>query len=228
MLSEFFNRSRSPLIECSLSHLLSAAIDTETTTRNIRDLETGRRIQLQHWVNIARHHLNQSIIRQCSNHRGRSNFHFLYFLFTNVPPQLVYRSRDGLPHLITCGEPPQFLERALEITECIRSQYQVALGSIALLVRLTSPFQFGLKLILCFSTGLALYRALLRQCSPSAAAGNAPWRDDTEFLVKQRFRRYKKLQSPSQIANALKAGYEVRIGKGYQSISTILICSIST
>jgi hypothetical protein len=129
--------------------------------------------------------------------------------------------------LITCGELPQFLESALEITECIRSWCQVALGSIALLVRLSSANYFGLELISWSPTGLALYRALLRQCSPSAAAGDAPWRDDTEFLVKQRFQRYKKLQSPSQIANALKAGYEVRIGKGYPSISTILICNIS-
>ncbi|KAJ5929458.1 hypothetical protein N7454_006408 [Penicillium verhagenii] len=53
---------------------------------------------------------------------------------------------------------------------------------------------------------LALYRTLLRQCSPSI--GNAPWLDETKFLAKQRFRRYKDLQSPSQVANALKAGYQ--------------------
>lgn len=70
--------------------------------------------------------------------------------------------------------------------------------------------------------GLSLYRALLRQCSPSAA-GDAPWRDATKFLVQQRFRRYKRLQSPSQIANALKAGYEVRTSKGYTSNSAMLI-----
>ncbi|KAJ5659538.1 hypothetical protein N7507_005989 [Penicillium longicatenatum] len=53
---------------------------------------------------------------------------------------------------------------------------------------------------------LALYRTLLRQCSPSTS--NAPWVSETRFLARQRFRRYKDLQSPSQIANALKAGYQ--------------------
>lgn len=57
--------------------------------------------------------------------------------------------------------------------------------------------------------GLALYRALLRQCSPST--GNPPWLAETQSLVKQRFRRYRQLQSPSQAANALKAGYKVRL-----------------
>ncbi|KAJ6017627.1 hypothetical protein N7451_001006 [Penicillium sp. IBT 35674x] len=53
---------------------------------------------------------------------------------------------------------------------------------------------------------LALYRTLLRQCSPSTS--NAPWLSETKFLARQRFRRYKDLQSPSQVANALKAGYQ--------------------
>ncbi|KAJ5632618.1 Complex 1 LYR protein [Penicillium lividum] len=58
---------------------------------------------------------------------------------------------------------------------------------------------------------LALYRSLLRQCSPStgnASTDNAPWLGETEFLARQRFRRYKDLESPSQVANALRAGYQ--------------------
>ncbi|KAJ5899139.1 hypothetical protein N7495_003883 [Penicillium taxi] len=54
---------------------------------------------------------------------------------------------------------------------------------------------------------LALYRALLRQCSP--AKNTTPLISETKFVVKQQFRRYKSLQSPSQVVNALKAGYEV-------------------
>ncbi|KXG50780.1 uncharacterized protein PGRI_063520 [Penicillium griseofulvum] len=53
---------------------------------------------------------------------------------------------------------------------------------------------------------LALYRALLRQCRPSTA--DTPWLNETKPLVRQNFRKYKKLQSPSQSANALRAGYE--------------------
>ncbi|CAI7645107.1 hypothetical protein N7533_005521 [Penicillium manginii] len=53
---------------------------------------------------------------------------------------------------------------------------------------------------------LSLYRALLRQCSPSA--GSPPWRGETRALVKQRFRKYRRLDSPTQIANSLKAGYQ--------------------
>ncbi|KAJ5942312.1 hypothetical protein N7516_002480 [Penicillium verrucosum] len=53
---------------------------------------------------------------------------------------------------------------------------------------------------------LALYRALLRQCRPSAA--NTLWLGEAKPLIRQNFRKYKKLQSPSQTANALKAGYE--------------------
>ncbi|KAL3464739.1 hypothetical protein BJX64DRAFT_89304 [Aspergillus heterothallicus] len=53
---------------------------------------------------------------------------------------------------------------------------------------------------------LALYRALLRQCnqiSSSASQLNA-----AQAHIRDRFRRYKDLESPSQTANALKAGYE--------------------
>ncbi|KAJ5482648.1 Ubiquitin-conjugating enzyme spm2 [Penicillium diatomitis] len=55
---------------------------------------------------------------------------------------------------------------------------------------------------------LALYRALLRQCSPSSSVPAALQQSEGKTLLRQRFRKYKKLQSPSQIANALKAGYE--------------------
>ncbi|KGO37941.1 Complex 1 LYR protein [Penicillium expansum] len=54
---------------------------------------------------------------------------------------------------------------------------------------------------------LALYRALLRQCRPSTTT-DTPWLGETKPLVQQNFQKYKKLQSPSQTANALKAGYE--------------------
>ncbi|KAJ5779471.1 hypothetical protein N7457_007191 [Penicillium paradoxum] len=53
---------------------------------------------------------------------------------------------------------------------------------------------------------LALYRALLRQCRPLNA--DAPWIDESRPLVRQNFQKFKNLQSPSQTANALKAGYE--------------------
>ncbi|KAJ5086641.1 hypothetical protein NUU61_007948 [Penicillium alfredii] len=53
---------------------------------------------------------------------------------------------------------------------------------------------------------LALYRSLLRQCAPSAS--NAPWLKETKSLVRQKFQKYKSLQSPSQTTHALKAGYE--------------------
>ncbi|CAI7665473.1 unnamed protein product [Penicillium pancosmium] len=53
---------------------------------------------------------------------------------------------------------------------------------------------------------LSLYRALLRQCSP--LADSPPWRGETRILVKQKFRKYRGLDSPSQIANSLKAGYQ--------------------
>ncbi|KAJ5107872.1 hypothetical protein N7456_004547 [Penicillium angulare] len=56
---------------------------------------------------------------------------------------------------------------------------------------------------------LALYRALLRQCTQcSQPAVNAPWLGEIKSLTKQRFNRYKTLQSPSQITSALKAGYQ--------------------
>lgn len=72
---------------------------------------------------------------------------------------------------------------------------------------------------ICFPPGLALYRSLLRQCSPSTS--NAPWLGETRFLAQQRFRRYKDLQSPSQVANALKAGYQVGYIKASLGQSTI-------
>lgn len=58
------------------------------------------------------------------------------------------------------------------------------------------------------NAGLALYRALLRQCSPSTVA-DARQQDESKILIKHRFRKYKNLQSPSQVSNALRAGYEV-------------------
>ncbi|KKK14250.1 hypothetical protein P175DRAFT_0535286 [Aspergillus ochraceoroseus IBT 24754] len=52
----------------------------------------------------------------------------------------------------------------------------------------------------------ALYRALLRQCNKLPST--APTLVAVTPHVRDRFRRYKNLQSPSQTANALKAGYE--------------------
>ncbi|KAJ5297643.1 hypothetical protein N7508_007892 [Penicillium antarcticum] len=51
----------------------------------------------------------------------------------------------------------------------------------------------------------ALYRALLRQCP---ATNTTSWQGESRSLVKKKFRRFQKLQSPSQTTNALKAGYE--------------------
>ncbi|KAL4881551.1 hypothetical protein BJY04DRAFT_188325 [Aspergillus karnatakaensis] len=53
---------------------------------------------------------------------------------------------------------------------------------------------------------LALYRALLRQCTnlPQTALELIA----AQSHVRERFRRYRHLQSPSQTANALRAGYE--------------------
>ncbi|KNG88979.1 hypothetical protein ANOM_002188 [Aspergillus nomiae NRRL 13137] len=53
---------------------------------------------------------------------------------------------------------------------------------------------------------LALYRALLRQCAK--LPNTAPELSSCKPLIQQKFQRYKKLQSPSQAVNALKAGYE--------------------
>ncbi|KAK1149398.1 hypothetical protein N8T08_006621 [Aspergillus melleus] len=53
---------------------------------------------------------------------------------------------------------------------------------------------------------LALYRGLLRQCAKLPTTIPGPQTPKT--LIRQRFRRYKSLQSPSQTVNALKAGYE--------------------
>ncbi|RDW94146.1 uncharacterized protein DSM5745_01468 [Aspergillus mulundensis] len=55
-------------------------------------------------------------------------------------------------------------------------------------------------------SGLALYRALLRQCN--SLQQSRPDLVSPESHVRERFRRYKNLQSPSQTANALRAGYE--------------------
>lgn len=98
---------------------------------------------------------------------------------------------------------------AVDKPECIRVRSHAFLGFIALHVRylfLVIHTDHGLT-ILVFLKGLALYRALLRQCSPSA--GSAPWIIQARIRMKQRFRKYKKLQSPTQTANALRAGYEV-------------------
>ncbi|PKX92576.1 LYR motif-containing protein [Aspergillus novofumigatus IBT 16806] len=56
------------------------------------------------------------------------------------------------------------------------------------------------------SAGLALYRALLRQCG--RLPGAVPELQTSKSLIQQIFHKYKSLQSPSQTANALKAGYE--------------------
>ncbi|KAL2837906.1 hypothetical protein BJY01DRAFT_39209 [Aspergillus pseudoustus] len=53
---------------------------------------------------------------------------------------------------------------------------------------------------------LALYRALLRQCNRISTS--APKLSAAQVQIRDRFRRYKNLHSPSQTANALKAGYE--------------------
>ncbi|KAL2865471.1 LYR motif-containing protein [Aspergillus lucknowensis] len=52
----------------------------------------------------------------------------------------------------------------------------------------------------------ALYRALLRQCSKLPQT--VPQLSEAQSHIRERFRRYRTLQSPTQIANALKAGYE--------------------
>ncbi|RJE21328.1 DNA repair protein [Aspergillus sclerotialis] len=53
---------------------------------------------------------------------------------------------------------------------------------------------------------LALYRALLRQCR--TLPKNVTVSGTVKQLIPMRFHRYKRLDSPSQIANAMKAGYE--------------------
>ena len=70
-----------------------------------------------------------------------------------------------------------------------------------------SLFYLLLQINLFDTLGLTLYRALLRQCSLSTHS--TPWLGDLNFLVKQRFRRYKEMQSPSQIVDAMKSGYKV-------------------
>ncbi|KAL4953886.1 hypothetical protein BDW69DRAFT_148441 [Aspergillus filifer] len=53
---------------------------------------------------------------------------------------------------------------------------------------------------------LTLYRALLRRCNDLRQT--APQLVSAQSHIKKRFRKYKRLESPSQTANALKAGYE--------------------
>ncbi|KAL4910654.1 hypothetical protein BDW74DRAFT_1180 [Aspergillus multicolor] len=53
---------------------------------------------------------------------------------------------------------------------------------------------------------LALYRALLRQCNDLQRS--RPELVSPRSHVRERFRRYKGLESPSQTTNALRAGYE--------------------
>ncbi|KAL2810468.1 hypothetical protein BJX63DRAFT_316200 [Aspergillus granulosus] len=53
---------------------------------------------------------------------------------------------------------------------------------------------------------LTLYRALLRQCNHISSS--TPQLSAARAHIRDRFRRYKNLQSPSQTAYALKAGYE--------------------
>ncbi|PYH42128.1 LYR motif-containing protein [Aspergillus saccharolyticus JOP 1030-1] len=55
-------------------------------------------------------------------------------------------------------------------------------------------------------TTLALYRALLRQCAKLPE--DLPERNAPKDHIQLRFHRYKKLQSPSQVAHTLKAGYD--------------------
>ncbi|KAF7118196.1 hypothetical protein CNMCM5793_007597 [Aspergillus hiratsukae] len=60
--------------------------------------------------------------------------------------------------------------------------------------------------LLFTSKSLALYRALLRLCG--RLPGAVPELQASKSLIQQKFHKYKNLQSPSQTANALKAGYE--------------------
>lgn len=58
------------------------------------------------------------------------------------------------------------------------------------------------------TTGLVLYRALLRQCK--RLPPDVPYRETIPNLVKIKFHRYNKYLSPSKSVNALRAGYEVK------------------
>ena len=65
------------------------------------------------------------------------------------------------------------------------------------------------------SAGLALYRALLRICAkPTTIAFLGVAAKD---LVQQKFHKYRDMQSPSQIVNSLKAGYEVSLPQVFPS-----------
>ncbi|EAW10638.1 LYR motif-containing protein [Aspergillus clavatus NRRL 1] len=66
----------------------------------------------------------------------------------------------------------------------------------------SSTHRFAFHLLL----GLALYRALLRQCSRLPEKFSEL--RSTRSLLQQKFQKYKNIQSPSQTINALKAGYE--------------------
>src|SRR5438034_6838294 len=58
-----------------------------------------------------------------------------------------------------------------------------------------------------FFLGLSLYHALLSQCSKLQFI--SPRVAEIRKLIRVQFRQYKNLQSPTQIVNSLKAGYEV-------------------
>ncbi|KAL4743703.1 hypothetical protein BDV11DRAFT_178088 [Aspergillus similis] len=68
--------------------------------------------------------------------------------------------------------------------------------------RLVVPKKSSAHRIAC----LALYRALLLRCRDLQRG--RPELVSPQAHVRERFRKYKNLQSPSQTANALKAGYE--------------------
>ncbi|OXV07409.1 hypothetical protein Egran_04829 [Elaphomyces granulatus] len=64
------------------------------------------------------------------------------------------------------------------------------------------PKRSGIHRFAC----LALYRALLRKCSRLPLTVASPV--SVKFLVQYKFRRCRNIQSPSQVINALQAGYE--------------------
>ncbi|KAJ0420136.1 hypothetical protein BJY00DRAFT_143386 [Aspergillus carlsbadensis] len=103
-----------------------------------------------------------------------------------------WRARDG-----NAGNVPHF--RALVISASRKPILQKPgmMHHRVVVPKLSSAHRFA-----C----LALYRALLRQCNRISSI--APKLSAAESHIRDRFRRYKNLQSPSQTANALKAGYE--------------------
>ncbi|TPX25582.1 hypothetical protein DIZ76_011037 [Coccidioides immitis] len=66
-----------------------------------------------------------------------------------------------------------------------------------------APTRSGVHRLAC----LSLYHALLSSCSRAFTSSKA---DEVRELIRTRFRKDQKLQSISKIANALKAGQEVR------------------